>query len=164
MCIGREQVAVEGEAQEFVVEAEGVVADADGARLIHPLVDTGDGFELAEPRTEGRRSPAVGQHGLGGGDHVRSEPDVQDMALDFGEGHVRADGGELKDLIEARIEARGFDVVEQETVHAEKLGLSASAMSSGKAMHSVSLNRFRSAPTSGVPRAWLKKVRGENSR
>lgn len=43
-------------------------------------------------------------------------------------------------------------------------GFSIWVISSGNAIQRVSLKRFRRAPMSGVPRAWLKNVRGEKSR
>ena len=110
--VGRQQVAVEREAQELVVEPDGVVADAGRLRTVQLSVDLPQAFDLAAAPA-GLRPQAVDQEGRWRRDHVRAQADRRRESFEFVQIAIGADGGEFQHLIEGLVQARGLDVVKQ---------------------------------------------------
>src|SRR5690606_38219956 len=114
--VGVEEVAEQPVADEFVVEAQRVVAGHAGLRARHLVLDTGEGLRLVHPvaqRVPGidpgdHAGPGIGQQVVGGTDHE------VDRLIDLAELEVAADRRELGDPGQARVAAPGFKIVEEQ--------------------------------------------------
>ncbi|MNR29001.1 hypothetical protein D3C85_1463580 [compost metagenome] len=114
--VGVDQVAPEQEAGDFVVEADRVVADADGARLGQLAFDGGGKLLLRHPEFGAAlRRDAGEQAGFRRRQVVAGRLAVQHHRLaDFVEFGIGADAGKLRRTVAARHGAEGFVVVPEE--------------------------------------------------
>ncbi len=120
--IGIDQVAPEQETGELVVEADGVVADADGAGLAEGLLDVARELVLGHPLRQALlRGDAGDQAGLRVGQVIRRGLAIlHQRRADFVQLGVGADRGELRRAIAARADAEGFVVVPEKAAHGLK--------------------------------------------
>ena len=114
--IGIDEVAPEQEARDLVVEADGVVAHADGAGLREGALDLRRELVLGQAAFEAQlRRDAGDQRGLGTRQVVGRGLAIDHQRLaDLVERRVGADGGELRGPVAARHGAEGFVVVPEE--------------------------------------------------
>ena len=143
--VGVDEVAPEQVADEFVVKTQRVVARADGAGLrqggIHGAGKSGFGQPV---RVGVLRRDAGDQTGGGVGQVVvaGATEEVVDFA-GFVQRGIGADGGKLRDAVQPRVGAEGFQVVpeKRECTHAPGCALAAR---SGAAVFSSSAARRHS--------------------
>ena len=111
--IGVAQVAPQHEAGDLVVEADRVVADADGSALAQRIVDAAGEFMLGHALGRALlRRDAGDQAAFGLGQHVGRRLAVQHQRLaDLVQLGIGADGGELRRPVAPRVGAEGFVVV-----------------------------------------------------
>ena len=116
--VGIDQVAPEHEARDLVVEADGVVAHADGASLREGPFDLRREFALGHAALQAQlRRDAGDQAGFGVGQEVGRRLAVQHQRLaDLIEFGVGADARELRRAVAPHVGAKGFVVVPEEGV------------------------------------------------
>jgi hypothetical protein len=117
--VGIDEVAPEHEARDLVVEADGVVAHADGAGPGQLGLDAGGELVLGHALFQAElRRDAGDQAGLGAGQVVGCGLAVEHQRLaDLVQIGIGADGCELRGTVAARVGAEGFVVVPEEGVH-----------------------------------------------
>jgi len=113
-----DQIAPEQETRHFIVEADGVVAHADGARFREGRFDGGGELVLGHAQLQALlRRDARDQARLRVGQEVIGRLAIQhDGLADLVEVGIRADGRELGRAIAARLGAKGFVVVPKESL------------------------------------------------
>ena len=114
-----DQVAPEQETRHFIVEADGVVADADGARLGKSRLDGGGEFMFRHAQRQALlRRDAGNQARLRIGQEIIGRLAIQhDGLADFVQFGIGADGSELGRTVAARLGAKGFVVVPKKSCH-----------------------------------------------
>ena len=113
-----DQVAPEQETRDFIVETDGVVAYADGARFRKGRFDGGGELVLGHAQLQALlRRDARDQARLWVGQEIICRLAIQhDRLADLVEFGIRADGCELGRAVAARLGAKGFVVVPKESL------------------------------------------------
>ena len=113
-----DQVAPEQETRDFIVETDGVVACADGARFRKGRFDGGGELVLGHAQLQTLlRRDARDQARLRVGQEIIGRLAIQhDRFADLVEVGIRADGGELGRAVAARLGAKGFVVVPKKSL------------------------------------------------